>query len=507
VEDELMRALARVCPGCVLAYALASVGPAAAETRPRYGGNVEATLLGAPVSLDPVAARSHAESTVVELIFDTLYRVGADGVAQPQLAAGPPTFDEKGTTAHIELRKGIKFHDGTALTAQDVAASLERVRLQLRWLAPVIASARADGDALELGLVAPTDNLLVLLSLPQLSITKSGKPPGPKAIGSGPFEVDQLDLAHHRLELKAFDDHFAGRPYIDRLELRWYDTPDGEARRFETGNAHMSARGVSAFAGGQPTFRAEDVEGPAALLVYVGFGSTHAPVTRDPGFRRALDLALARGGLSTIGSGERVVPTRAPVPVEAGAQPLDSAGKTGDLTAARAELAASSKRVAELTPTRLATLRLEILVEDTRPDDREIAERVGLALDKLGITWVISAVPAATLRDRVAKGQCDLYIGQLAEPVTAATIWWAAAFAAGGDDWPTTSGAHQTGPIDPAAATKAFADREPIVPLMFRALRLWHRSDVRGLAFDATGRPCFADLFLFGSPTPTKVRP
>jgi hypothetical protein len=45
----------------------------------------------------------------------------------------------------------------------------------------------------------------------------------------------------------------------------------------------------------------------------------------------------------------------------------------------------------------------------------------------------------------------------------------------------------------------------PIVPLMFRAVHVWARSDVRGVAFDAVGRPCFADMFLFG--TPTKGKP
>ncbi len=496
-------------PRVIVLAVLVSAGRAGAETCPKYGGKIEATLLGAPVSLDPVAVRTHAESTTIQLIYDTLYQIGVDGVPQPHLAASAPVFDEKRTTARIELRKGVKFHDGTALTAQDVAASIERARTMVKWLLPIVASARADGDAIELALLAPASaggdearalDLPTQLALPQLSVTRGGKPPGGKPIGSGPFAIEQIDLAHHRLTLRAFDDHFAGRPYVEELELRWYDTPDGEARRFETGNAHVSARGVSAFAGGQPTFRADDVEGPAAVLAFVGFGSAHASITRDASFRRALDLALARGGLTTVGSGERVVPTRVPVPIEAGAAPLDATGKTGDLVAARAELAGATKRVPEL-----AKAALEILIENTRPDDRDLAERVGLAFDRLGISWTITAVSAQVMRERVARGQCDLWLGQLVEPVTSQPIWWAAAFAAGGDDWPIA--ALKTGVLDPVAAAKAFAEREPIVPLMFRSVRLWHRTDLRGVAFDASGRPCFADVFLFGMPTPTKGHP
>jgi len=63
------------------------------------------------------------------------------------------------------------------------------------------------------------------------------------------------------------------------------------------------------------------------------------------------------------------------------------------------------------------------------------------------------------------------------------------------------------GVFDAATAAKAFEQRLPIVPLMFRSIRLWHRTDVRGVSFDATGRPSFADLFLFGAPVPTRGHP
>jgi peptide/nickel transport system substrate-binding protein len=485
-----------------LVVAIALVGDAHGESRPRYGGSVEATLLGAPSTLDPLAARSHADATVAGLVFDTLYRIGPGGV-MPHLAASAPVLDEKQTTVHIAIRRGIRMHDGSELTAQDVAASLDRARTQARYLfAPVIA-VKSDGDAVQLSLRAPVAELTTLLALPQLAITKAGRAPGDRPIGTGPYSVEGLDRARRRLVLRAFDDHFAGRPYIDQLVLTWYDTPDGEARRFETGKSHISARGAAAFAGGQPAFRTDDVEGPPSLLIYVGFGRAHADVTGDRAFRRALDLALSRGGLATISSGERVVPTRSPVPVEAGGGALDAAGKAGDVAKARAQLAEAAKRVPSLAPDKLGKLRLEILVEDTRPDDRQIGERVALALDKLGIQASITTLAAPAMRERIAKGQADLWIGQHAVPVTAQLVWWTAAFAAGGDDWSAT--ALGGGTIDLAAATREFSTRLPIVPLMFRSVRMWHPTNLRGLAFDPLGRACYADLFLFGAPT--KGRP
>ena len=465
-----------------LLVALASL--AHAESRPHYGGTVEASLLGAPLLLDPVSAQTHAEITVVDLVFDTLYRVGIDGIVQSRLALGHPVLDAAKTTARIAIRRGVRFHDGTELTAADVIASLERAHGS--WpLAPILAM-RVESDVLVVTLRAPTADLATLLALPQLAISKGG------TIGTGPFAIEARDPAKNRLVLRAFDDYFAGRPYLDQLVLHWYDTPDGEARQFETGAAQLSARGVAAFAGAQPKYKADDVEGPAALLVYAGWGRAHEAITKDARFRRALDLALARGALTTIGAGERIVPTRLPWPVEAGAPVLDTVGKAGDVDGAKQALAGLA----------VGATKLEILVEATRPDDREIAERVARALDNLGVGATITALPADKLRERVGTGTCDLYIGQLAEPVTDVVAWWGGAFAAGGDDYVAQKLA--LGPLDLAAAGKAFAARLPIVPLMFRAVRIWHRTDVRGLGFDATGRPDLASLFLHGAPLPSR---
>ncbi len=476
-----------------------------AESHPHYGGSVDASLLGAPASLDPVAARSHAELTVVGLVFDTLYGVELDGNAAPHLADSAPTIDAKAGTARIPIHRGVRFHDGSELTARDVAASLDRARAAAPWLLPTVSAVRVDGEAVELTLRAPTANLATLLAQPQTAITPGGKVPAAKPIGSGPFAVTQLDSAQHRLSLRAFDAHFAGRPYLDAIVLHWYDTPDGEARAFEAGSAQLSARGVTAFAGGQPLYRAEDVPGPVGLLEYIGFSRARGAVTSDTAFRSALDLALSRTGLGAITSGERVVPTRWPVPAEASPTPAIGAAGNPDLAAARAQLADAARRVPALAADKLSALRLSILVEDTRPDDRELAEHIVQALDSLGISAAISAVSAQVLRDRIAKGQADLWIGELAAPRMDAAAWWAAVFAAGGDD--ALVAQEQAGAIDPAAAAAAFTQHLPIVALRFRAVRISHRTDVRGVAFDGLGRVCFADLFLFGAPVRSKAHP
>ncbi|MCX5747806.1 MAG: hypothetical protein NT062_35530, partial [Proteobacteria bacterium] len=61
--------------------------------------------------------------------------------------------------------------------------------------------------------------------------------------------------------------------------------------------------------------------------------------------------------------------------------------------------------------------------------------------------------------------------------------------------------------LDVAATARVFGERLPILPLMFRAVRIWYRTDVRGLGFDALGRVGFANLSLFGDPVKAKRSP
>ncbi len=488
----------------IVLAALALAGDAGAEARRGFGGAVVATLYGEPASIDPIAARSHAEVSLVGLVFDTLYRIDARGAVVPHLAVAAPEVASDGLHVRIALRPDVLFHDGSALGVDDVIASLARLgKSDAGWLtAPVTAiddASDASGPAIALTLRAPTAGLAALLAQPQSAITPRGAAPRPRApIGSGPFRLLAIDRGKRTIALRAFDGHFAGRPYLDELQLRWFADPDDEPRLYETGGAQLSLRGATAFAGHQPKYASGELESAATILVYVGFGRAHPGVLGNAEFRAALNQAVGRGGFATIGSGERAVPVLDPVPIELGGVEAVGVAKTGDLDGARAALGRAGKAVPALAAGALATLRLEILVDETRPDDREVGERVVRALDKLGITATLTALDALALAARRDRGDFDLYVGQLPMASTGAGVAWAQAFAAGGDDWARSRLAR--GALDPAQARAQFAKAWPVVPLYFRALRIHHRTDVRGLAFDGTARLGLADAFLFGAP-------
>ena len=112
-----------------------------AETRPQYGGTLHVAMRAAPASLDPAditQADSFARRSVTMLMFDTLVMTDESGRVQPSLAASWQV--SPGTQRwQFRLRHGIKFHDGTPLTAEIAAASLRAANPSWNVL--------ADGDS------------------------------------------------------------------------------------------------------------------------------------------------------------------------------------------------------------------------------------------------------------------------------------------------------------------------------------------------------------------------
>ncbi|KPN21533.1 MULTISPECIES: ABC transporter substrate-binding protein [Arthrobacter] len=79
---------------------------------------------GEPASLDPILAFNYPENTVVANICEGLMMIEPDFSVTPNLAESFDTQD--GQTYVYQLRQGVTFWDGSPMTAQDVAYSLNR---------------------------------------------------------------------------------------------------------------------------------------------------------------------------------------------------------------------------------------------------------------------------------------------------------------------------------------------------------------------------------------------
>ena len=104
--------------GCAAAVATFASGLAQAQTL-RYA------TIGEPPSLDVQMGTATLATTIAQHMFETLYAFDEAGAPQPMLVESESVSDD-GKTIVLTLRSGVPFHNGEEMTAEDVAASLNR---------------------------------------------------------------------------------------------------------------------------------------------------------------------------------------------------------------------------------------------------------------------------------------------------------------------------------------------------------------------------------------------
>ena len=102
---------------------------------------------GELISLDPDVQNESFTNTFLNNIYEALARYDADGKVEPALATGWKMVEP--TVWRFEIRQGVKFHQGEALTADDIVFSIERAMSDTsdqRSVIPDIAEVRKVGD-------------------------------------------------------------------------------------------------------------------------------------------------------------------------------------------------------------------------------------------------------------------------------------------------------------------------------------------------------------------------
>lgn len=171
---------------------------------------------------------------VARLIFDGLvYKDIRTGKFEPALAKSYKVVDDK--TIDFELRQGVKFHDGSVLTADDVVYTLNlvsskeynaRFQLSVRW---IDKAEKLGPYQVRLRTKYPYPLALEMLSVlvpiyPQKYYEKAGPAGmGTKPVGTGPYRLVELTPGT-RFALKRFDGHYPespkGRPAIENVVVR-----------------------------------------------------------------------------------------------------------------------------------------------------------------------------------------------------------------------------------------------------------------------------------------------
>lgn len=127
-----VRLLVPAALGALAALLVPTLGAVATTARhaaqqPARGGTIHIAYVAPFRSLDPAQAVSSDWYAINGTLYNGLYQFDRHGQPQLDLAAAPPAVTSGGTVWTFHLRKGVLFHNGTEVTAGDLAYSITRV--------------------------------------------------------------------------------------------------------------------------------------------------------------------------------------------------------------------------------------------------------------------------------------------------------------------------------------------------------------------------------------------
>jgi peptide/nickel transport system substrate-binding protein len=190
-------------------------------------------------TLDPIMTIQNADIWVMNNMNGLLVRVNREATdVEPDLAERWEISDD-GTVYTFHLREGLKFSDGSPLTAKDAKFSLERLRDQegsvMASMFSIVKSIETPDDrTVVITLNQPSAPFLASLAmfsaavLPEKAVTAAGEEFGNNPVGAGAFMLEEWRRGEV-IRLKKNPNYWeAGRVKLDGVE--WYFIPNDNTR-------------------------------------------------------------------------------------------------------------------------------------------------------------------------------------------------------------------------------------------------------------------------------------
>jgi peptide/nickel transport system substrate-binding protein len=222
------------------------------------------------------------------LVFEGLTQRGPDGELQPGLAASWSS-ENNDHRWQFRLRPGVHFHDGSALTTTAVAGSLmASCAANCPW-----GSVHALASSIVFTSEEAMPELPELLAGSEFLIAKGAgaEPDG----GTGPFEV--AGFVNGILTLSANDASWAGRPFVDSIEIRTNRAVTDQWVDLEAGRADVVEVPVESMRQAQQRHLSV-VESPAAEVLVLQLNDSGALANAN--VRAAIGFAVDRNAVANV---------------------------------------------------------------------------------------------------------------------------------------------------------------------------------------------------------------
>jgi len=459
------------------------------SARPRYGGTARVLLHDKVMSIDPLSEEDHpaARDRLAALTFETLTAIDAQGRLRPNLAASWHADQSKRVWQfHLRL---ANFHDGTVLTAADVAASLARSNPGWKYAAP-------DRQTVTIEAPSPVQHMAEMVAVPKYAVVKRQAEANGTGVlvGTGPYKLSQWQ-AGERAQFTANDDYWGGRAFADAIEFQMGASLREQLVDRQLGQYGAAEIGIDQLRALEQTNQNVATSRPADLLT-IAFLQSDSPSRAgrkpvDARVREALGLAINRAAINNALLQRRGTPASGLLPQWLTGYEFMFPGNT-DLARAR-DLRADAAAFVVITPIMLA-------YDAADPLSKLVAERIAVDVREAGI--VVTPYAEAHVNSRAARSQINADAVLLRLPLR--SVEPSIALTALTDDLgffaetaPAILGA--TRPEDLFEAERKLLENHRIVPVAHLPQAVWLNSNVHNWQQLATGAWQLDQLWVEGA--------
>ena len=428
-KQSIFRALA------VLSLVLTACGGAAPTAAPTEPGGATTTQKGGEMivaykddlaTLDPAIGYDWTNWPAIKLVFDGLLDYDSGTTIQPRIAESLPEVSADGLTYTFKVRKGVKFHNGRELTADDVVYTLTRV-LDPKTGSPgagfyvgikgaqefidgqttsVEGIKALDPNTVQFTLNSPDVTFLNKMALnfafivPKEAVEQEGENFGHKPTGTGPYTLKEWKSG----EFLAFERNpsyfFEGRPNIDKITIQVGVAPDVALLRLEKGEIHLMGDPPPGADWARITGDAawkDRIEVEATVnTTYIAINVTTPPFD-DVKVRQALNHAIDKQRIVQLLNGRATVANQVLPPLMPG---YDSAYTGYDYNPDKAKQLLTQAGFPDGFET-----SIECIAVDPQP---KLCESFQQDLAKVGIKLTINTLAAPNVIDDAGNGRTPL---------------------------------------------------------------------------------------------------
>ncbi|HUZ00969.1 MAG TPA: ABC transporter substrate-binding protein [Thermomicrobiaceae bacterium] len=394
--------------------------PGAAQTVPAGtpGGTLNFGLLRDPIAFDPHIAYGASSASLQGNVYDTLVTYDQQGNIVPSLASSWE-IQNSSKTYVFHLQSGVTFHDGTALTADDVVYTFDRIRdsataAELRQeLANLDSYTATDSTTVTVNLKQPYSVLLSVLASQWAYIVskawgQAGNDFKKKMNGTGPFKLGTFEPQVKYTLVKNDKYWVPNRPYLDQI--------------VETVIADDTAR-MNAFKSGQINFveyvpwqNMDELSTNSADKMYLGYDTFNLvrlnpqkPPLDKPEVRQALNFAIDRKACIDVAFGGKGQP------ITVGLIPPGSFWYNQQLDGHWTYDTAKATSLLQQVGLKPSDLKLSFDVANISVHS-DTAQAVQSQLQKWGATVTIVQQDVPTLTKRRSTGDYQMMMDGLGDP-------------------------------------------------------------------------------------------